>query len=216
MIKSTKKPVIIIGTGGHARILVDGLLLLKRNIIGFTDPKQNFDNWLGIPVLGDDKIILTYDPSEIELINGVGALPFNNNRKDIYSKFKSLGYTFSSFIHPSAQMATDIKIGEGCQILANSFIQIGAQLKENVIVNTGAQIDHDCLISSHCHIAPRSILCGGVKLAQGVHIGSSATIIQEIDVGADSIIGAGATVTQNIKQQMVVKPAKCSIEPRRG
>lgn len=212
----TNKPVIIIGTGGHARVLADGLNLINRSILGFTDHNPKFKSWNGIPVIGTDKTIESYDKNKIELINGVGSLPFDDKRIKIYKKFKELGYSFATFIHPTAYVAKDCHISEGCQILAKACIQPGSIIKENVIINTGAQIDHDCSILDHCHLAPNATLCGTVTLAQGVHVGSNATITQEIDIGADSIIGAGSTITENIDEYMVVRPAKCSTEKRRG
>jgi UDP-perosamine 4-acetyltransferase len=216
MTTSNERPLIIVGTGGHARVLAAGLLSINRTILGFTDYSPKFKQYLGIPTLGDDEIIMGYNSKKIELINGIGSIPFNNIRSEVFTKFKRLGYQFATFIHPTSYIEINSSLSEGCQILAGSYIQTGSKINENVIINTGAIIEHDCEISAHCHIAPNATLCGGVKLAQRVHVGTSATIIQEIDIGADTIIGAGCTITKNIDKYSIVKPAESSIEKRRG
>jgi hypothetical protein len=53
-----RKPVIILGAGGHAKVLIDALQQLKSPILGITDPRSEIQMLMGIPVLGDDDKIL--------------------------------------------------------------------------------------------------------------------------------------------------------------
>ena len=77
-------------------------------------------------------------------------------------------------------------------------INAGTFIDENTIINTRACIDHDCRIGKHVHIAPGTILSGGVTIGDGTHIGSGSTIIQGVSIGKGNIIGAGSLVIRDI------------------
>lgn len=208
------KPVIMIGNGGHARVLVDILLLQNREIIGYTAPEKE-ENPYGLDYTGNDQFIMEYfSPSDVELVNGIGSVSSTNLREKLYNEFKSQGYFFSSVIHPSAIIASTVKMGEGVQILAGTVIQPFAKIVDNTIVNTSASIDHDSIIGKHCHIAPGCVLSGSVHVGNGTHIGTGTTIIQNIKVGKNVLIGAGSLVIRDVEDNKVVYgcPAKEAIE----
>ena len=54
-----EKPVIIIGGSGHARVLIDCLQLMGREIVGLLDPGIAKGKTIaGIPVIGADDALL--------------------------------------------------------------------------------------------------------------------------------------------------------------
>ncbi|MTI84028.1 MAG: acetyltransferase [Firmicutes bacterium] len=192
-------PVIILGGGGHARVLIDTLLLLGKRILGFTEIAK--DSCLvirGIPMLGDDEAVLRYRPEAVRLVNGLGCIKPSNKRKFIYEHFKDLGYNFTSVIHPSSVISTDVRMGEGVQIMAGAIIQPGTRLGINSIVNTRASVDHDCYIENHAHLAPGVTLSGMVQVGRETHIGTGATVIQGVKIGSKCLIGAGSLVLKDI------------------
>lgn len=193
-------PIIVIGGGGHSRVLIDSLLLQSRQILGFTDmePKVQLTSFRGVSCLGDDQLVLNYDPSEIRLVNALGSIGSTELRKRIYENFKSKGYSFTSVIHPSAVVASDVILGEGIQVMAGAIIQTSSQIGNNSIINTRSSVDHDCVVGSHVHVAPGVTLSGGIKVGDGVHIGSGATIIQQVSLHECSVIGAGAVVISDV------------------
>lgn len=206
------KPVIIIGAGGHARVLISALKALRREIVGILHPDetligQTFD---GIPVLGNDDKIREYAPASVELANGIGSISSTQKRQDIYKTFKNSGYSFATIFHPAAAIMDDVKLGEGVQIMAGAIVQTGSFIGENAIINTGAIVDHDCIIGEHVHIASGAILSGGVRVGAMTHIGTGATVIQGINIGSNSIIGAGAVVIRDVAAEKKVfgNPAK--------
>ena len=194
------RPVIIIGGGGHARVLISTLKALRREIIGLLHPDTSLIGQCiaGVCALGNDDKIKDYAPDTIELINGLGSVSLPEKRKDIYMKFKKNGYSFASVIHPSAIVVDDVKIGEGVQIMAGAILQSGCLIGDNAIINTGAIVDHDCKIGAHVHIAPGSVISGGVEIGEIAHIGTGATIIQGVKIGDSAVIGAGAVVIDNV------------------
>lgn len=203
-------PLIVIGGGGHAKVLVSTLMLCNRNILGYADPNPAAAGLLGIECIGDDDVVMTHDPTEVRLVNGVGSTGPVARRKEIYERFSRAGFNFAGVIHPSASVAAEVEIEEGVQIMAGAVIQPGSRIGANAIVNSGAIIDHDCVVGFHAHVAPGAVLSGNVRIGAGTHIGTGACIIQGISVGAGSVVGAGAVVVKDVPPSVTVigVPAK--------
>jgi UDP-perosamine 4-acetyltransferase len=193
-------PVIILGAGGHAKVLIDTLQKESVPVIGITDLNQvKVGNMiLGVPVISGDDALSAYAPENIRLVNGLASVESTSQRTRVYETFKERGYRFASVIHPSAIIASDVHLGEGVQIMAGAVIQPGSHVGENTIVNTNATIEHDCRIGAHVHIAPGVTLSGNVCISDRVHLGLSATVVQGIRIGAAAVIAAGAVVVTDV------------------
>lgn len=194
------KPVILIGNGGHAAVLTEILLQHKRTIIGFTAP-ENQENRYGIPYLGPDYVIDSYNPIDIDLVLCIGSINVSPIRQLIFNNYKEKEYTFTSVIHQSAVISTYASLGEGVQIMAGSVIEAFASIADNTIVNTSSSINHDCRIGKHCHISPGTTLSGNVTIGDLTHIGTGATVIQNVQIGSQVLIGAGSLVLRSIKDK---------------
>ncbi|MDF2440668.1 MAG: hypothetical protein JWN98_1652 [Abditibacteriota bacterium] len=201
-----KLPVIVLGGGGHAKVLWDTLQLCSVEIIGYTDPQAPQSQSIGqSPMwLGADEIISSYSPDSVLLVNGLGSAGAPTLRKRIFDQWQKRGYTFASVVHPSAIVAQSAQIGEGAQIMAGAIIQAGAVVGNNCIINTRGSIDHDCVLGHHVHIAPGATLSGDVRVGDEVHIGTGATVIQNRVIAANAIVGAGAVVVHDVRSGSTV------------
>lgn len=197
-----KRPLIIIGSGGHARVLLDVLIHQPYRILGVTDSNinrcYNVIGLFGVAVIGTDDLIFDHDKDSIYLVNGIGMMPGSSVRQQIYEKFKDLEYTFARVIHPSAILASHVKLADGVQIMAGAVVQTGVIIGENTIINTRVAIDHDSHIGKHVHLAPGTVLSGGVCIGDHTFVGAGTIIIQGIDISDHCIIGAGSVVTRNL------------------
>lgn len=209
------KSIVILCAGGHAKVLVDALKLSGYSVIGLTDTDVSKVGSLvlGVPVLGNDDIIPSHKKEEILLVNGLGSVSRGYNRQALFEHFKNQGYEFSSVVHPSAIIASDVVLSEGTQVMAGVVIQASSRIGKNVLINTRASVDHDCIIGDHCHIAPGAVLSGGIIIGAGVHVGAGATIIQGIKIGQNALIAAGAVVISDVAEGTVVAgiPAKVNL-----
>jgi UDP-perosamine 4-acetyltransferase len=193
-------PIILLGSGGHAKILHAILVSLEATIQGVVDPDPSKagTSFCGSPVLGNDDQVFSLDPGKALLVNGVGSTGNTDQRKLVFEKFTKKGFRFFSVIHSSAVVFPDVEIGEGVQILPGAIVQPGSTLGANVLVNTGSIVGHDCKIGDHTHLAPGSILSGGVTIEQECHIGTGASILQQKKVGQGSIVGANSLVVRDV------------------
>jgi len=126
------------------------------------------------------------------------------DRVSIGRKLAALGILPAAVLHPSAYVAGDATIGEGCQILAHATVGSQARLGDWAIVNTAASIDHDCVAAEGIHIAPGATVAGGVRIGAGVMIGSGAVIAPHVIIGEDAIVGAGSVVLRDVAPKTVV------------
>ena len=209
---------IIIGGGGHAKVLIELIHCIneQHRIIGVVDRAlKKGDNVQGIPVLGNDDVILEYASSEVRLVNGVGSVNENNLRESIFNRMQSDHYQFATLIHPTAYMSPTALISEGSVIMAGAVVQSNVIIGRNVIVNTRCSIDHDSRIGDHVHIAPGATISGNVHIHTGAFIGIGSSIIQGVQIGEKSLIGAGACVIRNVPDyyRALGVPAKCQLKP---
>ncbi len=199
-------PVIVVGAGGHAKVLIDALQRASIEVIAVTDREvsRHGDTLLGVPIRGDDEWIFRNAPDAVELVNGIGSIRPSARRAEVFRAFAGRGYTFVRVTHPTAIIGADAELGMSTQVMAGAVVQAGCRIGENVIINTGATLDHDCIIGDHVHVSPRATLCGGVVVGAETHIGAGATVIQGIRIGARCLVAAGAVVVTDVAADTTV------------
>ena len=190
------KDVIIIGAGGHAKVIADIIYKSGDNLIGFLDDNlanKGKEIYLGKKVLGTTKDIENYNKNYFVI--GIGN---NSIRKKINNENNLKLYTA---IHPSAIIAQDVKIGTGSVIMAGVVINPGTVIGKNCIINTCSSLDHDNLLEDYVHISPGAHLAGTVSVKEGTWICTGATIINNITIAQNNIIGAGSVVIKDINEE---------------
>lgn len=211
-VTDAQRPIIVLGAGGHAKVVIDTLLALGREIAGIADPdpETHGKDVLGVSVLGGEEAVEARAAGDISLANGVGSTGDTGRRKDVFERFRDKGYEFVSVVHPSAVVAAGVSPGHGAQIMAGAIIQPDCRIGENTVINTGTQVDHDCIIGDHVHIAPGALLGGNVQIGDGAHVGAGATVIQGCTIGADAMVAAGAVVVSDVPpgERVAGVPAK--------
>lgn len=202
--RNNLKPVILLGGGGHAKVVGDLLALLGAEVIGILTPDEKpGEVCFGIEVLGGDKTVKEYSPADIVLVNGIGQLPEKDIRNNVASKLRQQGYSFATLVHPGATIGSDVELAEGVQVMAGAVIQSGTRILQDTIINTGAIVDHDCRVGRNCHVAPGAVCCGQVCVSDNVFIGAGATITHNVTIGERSVVAAGATVYRDVLAELV-------------
>lgn len=208
------KNIVIIGSGGHAKVVADILLKRKEvlkeelNIIGFLD--DNFQNLeyreiFNISILGNLELIEEFKNKDYEYIIAIGN---NLVRKEIAEKYSNLIYYTA--IHPTAVIGNMVTIEEGTVVMANAVINSYSKIGKHCILNTSCVIEHDNNIKNYVHISPNTTLCGGVVIKEKSWIGAGSNIKQGVSIGKNVIVGAGTIVIRNIEDNVtaVGNPAR--------
>jgi sugar O-acyltransferase (sialic acid O-acetyltransferase NeuD family) len=194
-------PVILVGSGGHALVLLDVLRASGYQVLGVVDPKlatQGTAEWRGLPVLGDDASVSRYAPDTILLANGIGNLPGQTKRAEVYERFCQQGYQFVTVVHPTAMIASGVTLHQGVQIMAGAILQPDVVVGENTLINAGCIIDHECAIGAHCHLSLGVTLSCRVTMGIGCHAGAAASVVQGCQIGDYAVLGAGTALRVNL------------------
>lgn len=190
---------IVLGGGGHGRVVRALAEAIGIAVIGVCDPALEGGDWFGLPVLGDDAALARFPPATTLLLNGIGKLPGSETRRRLQDRLSLRGYAFPALVHPFAWVAPDAVLAAGVQIMAGAVVQPGCRIGAGSIVNSRASVDHGCVLGADVHLAPGAVLCGDVTVADGAFVGAGAVILQGRRIGAGSVVAAGAIITRDLE-----------------
>lgn len=191
---SVEKKLIIIGAGGHGRVVADVAKLCGYSEISFLDDSfgtATAECSVVGKVCAANKYYCTHD--------FFVAIGNSEVRERIMNEIKSEGGSFATLMHPSAVIGSNVEIGRGSVVMAGVVINAGAVIGEGVIINTSSSVDHDSRIGDYVHVSVGAHLAGTVEVGKRTMIGAGATVINNIDICEDCMVGAGAVVVRNIK-----------------
>jgi len=206
-------PVVGVGAGGHAKVILDILRQGSQyEVVALTDsnPKLWGTSYCDVPILGDDSLLATLRPKLQYAFLGIGSVRSSALRSQLYKMARELDFEFINAIHPTAVISPTVKMGCGVTVMAGAIVNPGVSIGDNVIINTGAIVDHDCTIADHSHIAPGACLSGSVRVGRNCHVGVGACVLQGVVIGEGATIGAGAVVVRDVAPGATVvgAPAK--------
>ncbi|MEG0931912.1 MULTISPECIES: acetyltransferase [Weeksellaceae] len=200
------KKIAILGAGGFGRevkTIIDAInkVNLTYDFIGFFDDGiekgllvNNYD------VLGGISDINKYD----EDLSIVVCIADPKIKKKVISKINNSHIDFPSIIHPKVSITDEfVIIGNGCIICEGTIITCNIEIKDFIILNLMCTVGHDTVIEDYCSFMPSVNISGEVKIEQGVYVGTGAKIINLLDIGENTIVGAGAVVSKSL-------PANCT------
>lgn len=193
--------LVILGAGGHGRVVAEiALLSGKYTDIVFLDDKAP-ESSFPYPYVGDCSAFKQYlENSDFFVAIGNAAI-----RRRLQTEVEEAGGNITTLIHPSAIISQDVKIGHGTVVMAGAIVNTGSKIGNGVILNTASSVDHDCIVEDFCHVSVGAHLCGTVHLGAGTWIAAGATVINNVTICPDCLIGAGATVTHDLVNAGIYK-----------
>jgi sugar O-acyltransferase (sialic acid O-acetyltransferase NeuD family) len=196
--------IVVIGGGGHAKVVISILRKLCHCILAYTDLKDH-GAVLGVPYLGSDRelIALAGGAKRLSAVLAVGQVGLGQPRYELWTRLQSPSLSFPLIVSPDAIVNEGVSGGEGAVVMDGVVINAGATIGCGSIVNTNSTVEHDVVLEDWVHVAPGATISGGVTVGRFSMIGAGATVIEGIKIAAGCMVGAGATVVRDLTEQGV-------------
>lgn len=199
----SKKGIVLIGAGGHARSCID---VIEQDgefqIVGLVGKNEEIGSQvLGYEVLSDDSMLLELAKRIPFALITVGQIHNPEIRMNLFQSAISAGFTLASIRSPHAYVSPKASIGVGTIIMHGAIVNAGAIIGNNCIINSNALIEHDSVISDNCHISTGVLINGNVAVLSGSFIGSGSVIRNGISVGENSVVGMGSVIRRDLERR---------------
>lgn len=181
---------------------------------------ENVVNSYGCKVIGKDLKHIYGDIEEIKKIIS------ENNLKNYHLKYdrRNSGVPMLDItnvdarIEPGAIIRDKVEIGSKAVIMMGAVINIGAKIGEGTMIDMNVVLGGRASVGKNCHIGAGSVLAGVIEppsadpviVEDNVVIGANAVVLEGVRIGKGSVVAAGAVVTENVPEGVVVAgmPAK--------
>ena len=193
------KRLFILGAGGHGLVCAHIAKAMNQfsKIVFLDDFKQgrleNFD------ILGTIQLEPYINNNDVFFV----AFGDNSLREKYLIELKSLDLSITTLIDPSAMIQSSTMIEKGSVIMPGVILNAGSTIGMGTIINSGTIVEHDCKIGDFCHLSPGVTLGGGVTVGNHSWIGIGSTVIHQIQITSNVMIGAHSLVTKNLMHKGV-------------
>ncbi|MBK9223704.1 MAG: acetyltransferase [Flavobacterium sp.] len=197
------KKIVIVGAGGFGRevkIIIDDINKenFEYKFLGFYD--DNIDKDLivnGFPILGTINDLNNLEEDTFVAF-GIGE---PKTKMNLVKLLNNKNLKFPTLIHPSSIISADeVSIGKGTIICAGNIITCNIQIKDFVTINLMCTVGHDTVIKDYCSFMPSVNISGEVEVQECVYVGTGAKIINRLQIGKNTIVGAGAVVSKSLPE----------------
>lgn len=162
----------------------------------------------GLPVVPWEEVSEKFPPSEYSMLIGLGYKRMNDPRKTKSEEAKKLGYTLTSFIHPTATISDNVMMGEGNIVLENTVISYKSSIGNGNIIWSGCVLSHEIKLGDYNYIAPGVTLGGGAVLTDNCFIGMNSVIRGGTVLEDHTLIGAMSFVNFSTKGYDIYVPPR--------
>lgn len=195
-----KKPLILVGGGGHCKSVLEAAESAGYSILGVLDmPEEVGKEILSTKVIGTDDDIPAY-VDKAEFVITVGFIKNPAIRIKLYNKIKEADGILATVVASTAYVSKYAEIGEGTVVLHQAFVNAGAKVGKNVILNTATNIEHDAVIGDHCHISTGTMVNGEAQIGDATFIGSQSIVNQCLKICGRVVVASGSVVHKDIKE----------------
>ncbi len=158
-----KPSIIIIGAGGHGKVVYDAIIAQNKfEVIGFVDSQLK----IGTKVIGQVEVICAQE-NVASLVKKaeyfIVAIGNNIIRAQVYDNLVSL-FKPATIIHPLSVIGSEVIIEDGTVVLAYAMINVLSKVGANTIINIGVIIDHECEIGNNVYLKLGAIIANNSKV----------------------------------------------------
>jgi sugar O-acyltransferase (sialic acid O-acetyltransferase NeuD family) len=129
----------------------------------------------------------------------------SSGRHQLVEDIRSLfGITCCRLVHPAACISPHANLAEGVYISAFSVVGPGAEIGEHVFLSAQVHVGHDTIVEPYARLLGGCKVAGHVRIGHSATIGMGATVIEELEVGAEACVAAGAVVIRDVPARVLV------------
>jgi len=195
------RAIVVIGAGGHAKVVIECLRFAGWNVIGCTDADPTPRQCAGAPVLGGDEMLADLRGQGVE--HAFCALGANRVRERVGQMLLDQGFALPAVRGPGANLSPSASIGAGAILMPGATVNVETRIGALAIINSNASVDHDGVIGRAAHIGPGSALAGEVSVGDRSFIATGSSVIPRIRIGDDVVVGAGSVVIRDVPDCVV-------------
>jgi sugar O-acyltransferase (sialic acid O-acetyltransferase NeuD family) len=196
------RPLLLLGTGPFAEDVADMVAETPGwrvdKLVDSIDRTRAGEAVAGIPIVWIDDLA-----GYVGSHHALGALG-TTKRRAFVEQVAALGIPFATIVHPSARISTSAKVAEGTLVSRGCLVAARATIGRHVLLNRGSTIGHHTAVADYVTVGPGTHIASSVHVRTGTYIGIGATVIDHLEIGAGSIVAAGAVVTRDVPERVLV------------
>jgi sugar O-acyltransferase (sialic acid O-acetyltransferase NeuD family) len=206
--------LLILGAGGHGKVVAEIALMLNTwTNLAFLDDNSRVKTVNNIPVIGK---LEDYQLFKSDFKDVIVAFGNNHLRLEWINKLYDVGYRLPTLIHPFTSVSMNAQLGDGTIVMPGAVIKTGTTVGRGCIVNTSSSIGHDCIVEDGVHLSPGTNVAGYTSIGSCTWACIGSQIINNVNIGRNVVIAAGAVVIDNIPDNVMVTGIPAIIKKRFG
>lgn len=202
--------LVIIGCGGFGREvadIVDAVNIIEPtwNLLGFLDDAPSEENVSRAQRRGSDVLGTVIDfrhAGAVCFVVGVGS---PKSRRALVAAAEAVGLSPATMVHPTANVGASVRLGVGTVVAGHVDIGADTIIGAHVHLDRAVQVGHDSTIEDFATAHPAAVVSGACRVGTAAELGTNCTLLPTVELGAASIVGAGACVTADVLPGATVK-----------
>jgi sugar O-acyltransferase (sialic acid O-acetyltransferase NeuD family) len=195
------RKLVIVGAGESAEIAYEYFTYdSPHTVVGFGVEEQfrTVDTLEGLPVISLDSLPRVFPPGEHSAFVAVSSTQLNRLRRRLFDRVKELGYNCASYISSRSFVWRNVSIGENVFVFEDNVLQHHVRIGDNVVLWSGNHIGHRTVVEDDCFVSSHVVISGFCTIGRRSFLGVNACFADEVNVGEDSVVGAGAVVIKDL------------------
>ena len=184
--------LIVVGAGDLGREIHAWFPEVK--IHGFLDSRRAEWDYPGLaPIVGDPE---SYTPRRDEVF--LCAIANTQAKLAVAEQLRERGAEFITLVHPTAQIAPEVRIGKGCVIFPSAILDVNSEIGDHVVLYFRSGVGHDTRMEDGCVVLTNAVVGAHCVIERGTTVSTLAFCNSGIHVGAFALIGAGSFAARDV------------------
>jgi len=200
------KKIVIFGNGETALLAYEYFTYdSEYQVVAFSVDREYIQQseLMGLPVVSMEEIVRFFPVCEYQGFVAASSTKLNRIRRQLYEKVLSLGYDLVSYVSSRAFVWKNVKIGRNCFVLEDNTLQPFSEIGNNVVMWSGNHLGHRSIVRDHCFISSHCVVSGFCEIGEGAFLGVNCTLEDNVKIGKDNFIGAGAIIRKKTEEKSV-------------